>query len=222
MDIDKIEGFAALEHYGIRVARSKYVDSAEDAVAFAERRNAPDPRFVPIVLHQPASAPAERPEAALETVDGIRRAYEHLRRHSGNPILAQEYVAPGTDIAISGKTGDGGIRTIEVRSAAHAVQRMCPLGPDGAEALASNYEGYGHHGKRESARRMLEHLALKVSEFFEHSGVHEFRLDVRLHENAYTVFDASMTSLAPLHVKKRLDARAHDRKGDEYHSAGRQ
>lgn len=214
MNVDKMEAFAALEHYDIRVARSKYVDSAEDAVAFAERRNAPDPRLVPIVLR-----PSDTP---LETVEAIRQAYDVRRRASAEPILAQVAVPPGTDIYISGKSDNALGKTMTLHSASHAVQRSVPLGPEGAQVLATGYEGYGHHGLRESARRMLEHLLLHVSDFFEESGVDEFRLDVRLHENEYTVFDASMTAHKALHVKHRLDPRAHDRKGDEYHPAGRQ
>lgn len=50
---------------------------------------------------------------------------------------------------------------------------------------------------------MLEHLLLRVSAFFADSGVTGFRLDVRLHDNAYTVVDVAMTSAKALHVKSR-------------------
>ncbi|MHB8147781.1 MAG: hypothetical protein ACYDGM_11060 [Vulcanimicrobiaceae bacterium] len=218
MDIDMMEAFAALEHYDIRVARSKYVDSAEDAVAFAERRNAPDPRFVPIVLRG-GKEPSHTP---LDTVEAVREAYDAMRRHSAGRILAQVFSGPGTDIVIFGKADASLGKTIGVHSATHTVQQAVPLGEDGAKVLASDYEGYGHHGSRESARRMLEHLLVRISDLFTETEVREFRLDVRLHENEYTVFDASMTSLKALHIKPRLDKRAHDRKGDEYRPAGRQ
>jgi hypothetical protein len=225
MNVDKIEGFAALEHYGIRVARSRYVDSAEDAVAFAERRNAPDPRFVPIVLRcLHAGRQHIGKETPLETVEAVPKAYDRISRSSlpGDRILAQVLVAPGTDIIIVGGTDRASGRTIELRSATHSVKHTVPLGSDGARELASNYEGHGHHGSRESAVRMLEHLLLRVAEFLETSGVRNLRLDIRLHENSYTVLDASMTSARPLQIPQRLDPRAHDRKGDEYHPAGRQ
>jgi len=218
MNVDKMDAYAALKHYDIRIARSKYVDSAEDAVAFAERRNAPDPRFVPIVLRVGDGLE----QSALKSVDAVREAYDAIRRRSAEPILAQVVTDPGTDIVIFGKTDDSLGKTIGVHSATHSVQRAAPLGTDGAKALANEYEGYGHHGSRESARRMLEHLLVRVSDLFEETEVREFRLDVRLHENEYTVLDASMTSLKPLHIKHRLDKRAHDRKGDEYRPAGRQ
>ncbi len=218
MNVDTIEAFAALEHYGIHVARSKYVDSAEDALAFAERRNAPDPRFVPIVLRLGDSA-AQTP---LENPDAVRKAYETIRRHSAEPILAQVATGPGTDIVIFGKTDETLAKILGVHSATHSVHRSVPLGPESARELASEYEGYGHHGSRESARRMLEHLLLRISDLFADTEVRELRLDVRLHENEYAVLDASMTSLKALHIEPRLAKRAHDRKGDEYRPAGRQ
>jgi len=48
--IGHIEALGILGHYGIRVVRAKYVDSAEDAIAFAARRDARDRNSVPIVL----------------------------------------------------------------------------------------------------------------------------------------------------------------------------
>ncbi len=218
MNVDKMEAFAALDHYGIHVARSKYVDSAEDAVAFAERRNAPDPRFVPIVLRV-ADAAALTP---LESVEAVRQAYEAIRRQTAEPILAQVFTGPGTDIVVFGKTDESLGKTIGVHSATHSVQRTVPLGPESARELASEFEGYGHHGSRESARRMLEHLLVRISDLFADTEVRELRVDARLHENEYSVLDASMSSLKALHVKPRLDKRAHDRKGDEYRPAGRQ
>ncbi len=218
MNVDKMEALAALGHYGIRVARSKHVDSAEDAVAFAERRNAPDPRFVPIVLRV-AGAAAQAP---LESVEAVREAYAAIRRHTAEPILAQVFTGPGTDIVIFGKTDESLGKTIGVHSATHSVQRAVPLGPESARELASEYEGHGHHGSRESARRMLEHLLIRISDLFAGTEVSELRVDVRLHENEYAVLDASMTSPKALHIKPRLDKRAHDRKGDEYRPAGRE
>lgn len=217
MNVDKMEAFAALEHYGIHVARSKYVDSAEDAVAFAERRNAPDPRFVPIVLRV-----ADAAVHPLESIEAVREAYEAIRRRTAEPILAQVFTGPGTDIVIFGKTDESLGKTIGVHSATHSVQRAVPLGPESAGELASEYEGYGHHGSRESARRMLEHLLARISDLLADTDVRELRVDVRLHENEYGVLDASMSSLKALHIKPRLDKRAHDRKGDEYRPAGRQ
>lgn len=215
MIIDTIEGFKALKHYGIHVARSKFVDSAQDAVAFAERRTAKDPRFMPIVLRGAGSP--------LHTEDAVRKAYDRLVQAGahGN-ILAQTVTDPGTDITIAGRTEETEGKIIALRSATHGVERMIPLDSGGAEMLVLNFQGYHHHGSSERGRRMLEHLLIRVSTFFEHSGVTEFQLAVRLHENSYTVLDASMTSPKPLHLKARLDPRAHDRKGDDYRPAGRQ
>lgn len=233
MILDKMEAFKALDHYDIHVARSKYIDSAEDAVAFAERRNARDPRFMPIVLRAAAATTEGHAKLAaekrLDTVEAVRQAYEEMIRQLGTSdrrILGQTATEPGTDIMISGETNEALGKTIALHSATHAVQRMAPLDASGAEALVQNFEGYHHHGSREQVRRMLEHLLIKISKFFEETAVTQFQLDVRLHGNSYTVLDASMTG--QLHLKERLethardeqvDPRAHGRKGDEFHPA---
>lgn len=228
MNVDTIAAFEALEHYDVRVARTRYVDSAEAAIAFAQRRDARDPRSVPIVLRVSSTKPLDRETLAaehpLETEAAIRRAYERIAREAGTArVLAQAATPAGTDVVISGETDtDLGKKTIVLESATHGVRRMIPLGSEGAEVLANHFEGYGHHGSREQVRRMLAHLLEKVSAFFEETPVTAFQLAVRLHENEYTVRDAAMTSSTPLHLRRRLDSRAHDRKGDEFHPAGRQ
>lgn len=207
MIIDKMDTLKALDHYDIRVARTKVVDSAEDAIAFSERRNARDPRLMPIVL-RPVSAAAQghaksAAEKPLTTEEAIREAYDRMVREAGTTyqhILAQEATEHGTDITISGATDDALGKTIALHSATHAIQHMIPLDAGGAETLVRNFEGFHHHGSREKTRLMLEHLLVKVSKLFEETPVTAFQLDVRLHENSYTVIDASMTSPKALHL----------------------
>ena len=216
INMDAIESLKALKQYGIHTARTKFVDSPEDAIAFAERRNAPDPRLMSIVLYASASGIAS---SALSTEDAIRRAYEYLAQGAAPPkIIAQEVTESGTEIGITGRTDADAKKTLALAG----EERMMPLDTAGAEWLASNYQRHHHHGKSEKARRMLEHLLLCVSEFFEASGVSAFHLRVRLHENSYTVLGASMTAPRALHLKERLDRHAHDRKGADYHPAGRE
>lgn len=228
MIIDTIEALELLKDHDIRTARSKFVDSPEDAIAFAERRAAPDPRFMAIVLRRAAPAPnggvdAEPMPKALHSEDAIRRAYAELAAGlEPGTILAQEAVDPGTPIAISGRTDPGKGKTLTLYSARHGVERMVPLDEAGAAVLASNFQAHQHHGHDERVRRMVEHLLLRVSAFFERSAVTDLHLAVRLHENGYTVLDATMQSPTALHAKHRLDPRAHDRKGDDYHPAGRE
>lgn len=227
MILDKMEAFKALERFDIRVARTAYVDSAEAAVAFAERRDARDPREMPIVL-RPAAQPlmragfgAERP---LKTEEAIRLAYERVVASlgSGARVLAQEVTERGTDVMITGETKEVSEKTIALHGGDHVVQRMVPVDGAGAAALAGNFQAYHHRPSSEHAQRMLEHLLQKISTFFEQTPVTEFQLAVRLHENGYTVLDASMISPKPLHLVARLDPRAHDRKGDDFRPAGRQ
>jgi hypothetical protein len=165
----------------------------------------------------------ESPSAALETEHAIRRAFEYFARlGSTQKVLAQEVVGSGTDITITGRTDPNDGTLIALRGAKHRAERMMPLGDAGAEFLATNFQAHHHHGADDKARRMLEHLLLRVSAFFEHSGVSDFSLRVRLHENSYTVLDAVMNAPKALHLKERLDAHAHDRKAADYHPAGRE
>lgn len=207
--IDAGESLKALKQYGIRTARTKVVDSPEDAIAFAERRDAPDPRFMPIVLRASESRTGS---AALPTEDAIRRAYQHLSQAGSAPkIVAQEVTEAGTEFEIAGRSDPDEIRIIALRSSTQNTERMMPLDTAGAEWLASNFQGHHHHGNSEKARRMLEHLLLRVAEFFEESGISAFQMTVRLHENSYTVLNASITAPKSLHLKERLDRHAHDR-----------
>jgi hypothetical protein len=229
MDIAIIEAFKLLRHYGIRVARSKVVDSPEDAIAFAERRTAKDPRFMPIVLRritpgaQSGNAHLAVAASALQTEDAIRQAYINFAgAGTDGEILAQALTVPGTDITIAGRTEEDLGKVIAVSSATHSVEHMIPLGPAGAELLALNAQAFHHHGSRETAHRMLEHLLMRVSALFEETPVTAFRLAVRLHENSYTVLDASMTSPKTLHIKERLNRHAQDKRGEGYHPSGPQ
>jgi len=137
-------------------------------------------------------------------------------------ILAQTAAEPGIDVAISGRTDAVHGKTIALHSAEHSVQRMIPLDAAGAKALVENFEAYHHRGSREQTRRMLEHLLGLVSQFFAETPVTEFRLEVRVHENSYTVLDASMTASKALHLEAHLARHARDRKGDDFHPSGRQ
>jgi hypothetical protein len=213
MIIDTIEALSLLKERGIRVARSKFVDSPEDAIAFAERRTAKDPRLVPIVLR-----PDETP---LHDEGAIRQAYARRVQAGDEKVLAQTATAAGTPVVIAGRIEDGR-KVVAVPSGTHGIERMVPLDTAGAEVLALHIRDFHHHGADEKAHRMVEHLLLRVSAFFEQTPVTEFRLTVRLHENSYTVTDASMTSPKALHLKKRLGHHAHDdRKGEEYRSLRR-
>jgi hypothetical protein len=153
----------------------------------------------------------------IDTAD----AFEILR-HYGIHVATGNADQRGTSIVISGETDDVENRTITLRGGAHAIHRMVPLGDAGAEVLATHLHGEQHPGADEHARRMLEHLLLRCSTMFEESGIATFHLDVRLHDSSYWVANASMTAPTAVHLKKRLTAHAHDRKGTSYRPTGRQ
>jgi ATP-grasp domain len=227
MIIDKLDGLNLLDRYDIRVVRAKYVDSPEDAIAFAVRRTAQDERAIPIVLCavSPDGAVPEA-EGPLSGHDPIRAAFLALGpavEASGGRILARAWIEPGTDIRIEGRTDAALGKCLTLSSRVHSVERMVPIDTQGAQALAEHFQGYHHRGDSEKSRRMLEHLLMRVSQLFsDEPGVESFTLSpLRIHENSYTVLDAIVTLSGPIHSRKRLDAHAHDRKG-HYQPSGRQ
>lgn len=229
MVIDRIVVLESLAQHEVRVARSKYVDSAEDVLAFAARRNAKDPRILPIRLYGafPGVALNCTPafsEAPFTDAQAIQDAYRRLAPKvaaAGGRVLAQIAIERGSDLAIECHVDAALGKIIVLRSATHSVQRMVPLDTAGAAYLAANFQGHEHHGSREQNRRMLEHLLIRVSGFFEECGAERLELDpVRLHEHAYTVLDAIVASQHPMHVK-HVEAGGRDRKG-HYHPSGQQ
>jgi hypothetical protein len=230
MILDKVDGFDALAHYGIHVARSEYVDSPEGAIAFAARRTATDARMVPIVLwtvEAGVGAPGRRSavSGSLEGVQAIRQAYAALAANldlEQARVLAQEAVDAGTDIAIRGHV-DRGHKVVVLGTVQHGAEHPIPLDGAAAETLVLNFRPYHHHGASEKNRRMLEHLLLRVSEFFANDDVERFELDpVRVHENTYAVLDASITARRPLHIAERLSHHARDAKEYGFRPSGTQ
>lgn len=231
MTIDNIEALGLLEHAGIRVVRSKYVDSAGDAVAFASRREARDPRILPIILstvQSGASKPKQRPGAddALHSSATIQAAYERLASSVAAPaqsILAQEYIANGTDIALAYGTNDSGHEFLELRNGEHAAEQLLPIDEAAARTLVEHMLAHDHRGRSEKGRRMVEHLILRVCGLLDEFPIEALELDpVRLHENSYTVLSAVITAPSRLRVEKRLPKNARDRKAYGYRPSGRQ
>jgi hypothetical protein len=224
MDIDPITALEALREAGIHTARSEIVDSPEEAIAFARRRDALDARLLPIVLR--AATPLRRAELPkpLQSEGAIRAAFPRVRaqaRLPGAGVLAQSLAAHGTDIEVRGSTGSEG-RVIETGSGGSVVRAKVPLDAGTAKALAAAVRRYGHV-EREHVVRMLEHVLLRLSRFFaSQPDLGYFRVRFRLHDNAALAFDAELKAERPLVLAKRLESRAHDRKADEYRSSGRQ
>jgi hypothetical protein len=229
MTIDYLEALNLLEHAGIRVVRAKYVDSAQDAVAFATRREARDPRVLPIVLSSASrkeSIPRRRADAddALHSGTAIQAAYERLANATTAPrVLAQDSIASGTDIALAYGRNDKGQEFLELRSGEHAAEQLLPIDETGARALSEHMLAHDHRGRSEKSRRMVEHLILRVCSLLDEFPIEALELDpVRLHENSYTVLGASITAPSRLHVEKRLPNHARDRKAFGYRPTGRQ
>ena len=74
----------------------------------------------------------------------------------------------------------------------------------------------------EQSLRMLAHLFVKASKMYEESGMDDFVLWIRVHDNGYKVIDAAMTAERMPEIAHRLGKHAHDRWSYDYHPSGRQ
>jgi acyl-CoA synthetase (NDP forming) len=99
MTVDTLTVLDLLRERGVRVARSRYVTTAKQAVSFAARG--------PIALRLVSGSHGSRDAIAinnLTTAEMVRRAYDRLaaqaEKFAGGQILAQRMVDPGMDIAI--------------------------------------------------------------------------------------------------------------------------
>ncbi len=222
MTVDKVEGLRALERAGIHVARCSYVDSAENAIAFATRRTADDERFIAISLRAVSASQPEPEDGSLASETAVRRAFARLvAQIPATRILAQIEVERGTDVTVHGCTDERGRKFITLRGRTHGSEQPMPLDAERTRRLVESFMGFGHK-PRKATQTMLEHALLDVAAFFERSGIERFTIDpMRLHERSYSVLDATMSAPRPLHVKPRLEPDAHDRKG-HYTPSGRQ
>lgn len=115
--IDTIEMLAALERSGVRTARTAYVDSPESAVAFAERRDAKDPRFMPIRLRGDDEIRFGNP---LESEVAVRDEYARLERAGNGRMVAQVALQPGEELSLIAETGPTLEKTLRCRPSEQA------------------------------------------------------------------------------------------------------
>jgi hypothetical protein len=231
MLLDKIETLRAVERHGIRVVRAKYVDSAEEAIAFAARREMDDGQSLPIVLtiavHQASTLPSRiRATIPLRDPEMIRSAYQFFAAEAevfGDRVIAQDFIPPGTNLTIAGRKDDEGRKLLALRCGEHGLERLVPIESAAAESLAANVLAHDHRGPSVHWRRMLEHLVGRASRLFESPNIDSLVLEpIRLHENTYTVLDAEIGSTSRLRIRTRLARHAHDRRSESYHPAGLQ
>ena len=214
--IDLLDAFALLEEYKIIVARTGYVDSAENALVFANTR--------PIVLY-PLQADGHwydrargEPASNDKTVHDV---YRRLSEKFGARLLAQVDVESGTDVIVSGEERKGE-KIVRFVSGTHDVERVCPLSEDAAESMLAEFHASKGLGSGEKLMRTLAHMLVKVAAMYVESEIDDFVLHVRVHDNGYKVLDAKMMTERMPKITKRLGRHAHDRKSYDYHPAGRQ
>ena len=212
MIFETIDALELLREHGIRVVRSRYVDSAQDAVFFAEHR--------PISLrtvsngHAPTTATAE---TDLRKSHAIRHAYERIaplvEKSANGHVLAQRSIESGTDIAIECRNDPKLGPIVEIRSGSHHAHRLAPVDELQAEAMLNEFHAKHGIAPAEKATRMLAHLLLRVCAVFAEAAIERVTLDpIRLHDSTYDVISASVEARHPIALNRRLGKHAHDRR----------
>jgi hypothetical protein len=192
MIVDTLTVLDLLRERGVRVARSRYVATAKDAVAFGARG--------PIGLRLvPGWYGSDRPIAIndLTTSEMVRRAYDRLAaqaaKFSEGQILAQRMVDPGTDVTIRCRADAALGRTVEVRSGVHRVQGIAPIDARQAQALLTDALARAHIAFDPGAIHVLALLLVRVCAIFVSTASSRLTLDpVRLHDDTYDVIDATL------------------------------
>ncbi|MGD0472714.1 MAG: acetate--CoA ligase family protein [Candidatus Velthaea sp.] len=192
MIVDTLTVLDLLRERGIRVARSRYVTSAKQAVAFAARG--------PIALR--LVPPAYGADVSLALTDltsaqMVRRAYERIaaqaQKLAGGQILAQRMVECGTDIGIRCRADAALGRIVEVRSGAHRVVGAAPVDLHQAQAVLANVFDKAQVALEPAALRALALVMVRVCAIFVNTASARLTLDpVRLHRDSYAVIDAKL------------------------------
>jgi hypothetical protein len=192
MIVDTLTVLDLLRERGVRVARSRYVTSAKQAVGFAARG--------PIALRLVPGLYVSGSSIAindLTTAQMVRHAFERLasqaEKFAGGQILAQRMVDPGTDIAIRCRADAALGRIVEVRNGVHRVQGVAPLDARGAQAVLTEFFQRAHVALDPAAIGALTLLLVRVCAIFVNTASSRLTLDpVRLHNDKYDVIGATL------------------------------
>jgi hypothetical protein len=191
MIVDTLTVLDLLRERGVRVARSRYVTTAKQAVAFAARG--------PIALRLVPEFHGAGSSVSINdlTTSQMRHAYDRLaaraQKFAGGRILAQRMVDPGTDIAIRCRADAAQGRIVEVRNGVHRVVGVAPLDVRQAQAVLTEFFEQAHVAFDPAAVRTLALLMVRVCAIFVNTASSRLTLDpVRLHKDNYDVIDATL------------------------------
>ncbi|MDE1870724.1 MAG: acetate--CoA ligase family protein [Candidatus Micrarchaeota archaeon] len=196
MDYEKAR--ALLSRYGIKSAQAKYVNSAEDAIAFSGGE--------PIVLKAISQKALHKTKNKLVALDlcskaEITNGYNVLvGRASGfKPyrILAQKMVGNGIEMIIGGKMDEQfgkmllvGLGGIYVEVFKDFSLRLCPITKRDAQSMLEQLKSMPVLAPNPQKAGMLVELLMKVSRMFESSEIKELDLNpIILHDDTYDVVD---------------------------------
>ncbi|HEY5341535.1 MAG TPA: hypothetical protein VIK27_10950 [Candidatus Aquilonibacter sp.] len=132
--------------------------------------------------------------------------------------IAHGPIDDGTDVNFTAdREGDQAIVGLE---GGEQPRRVLPLGEDGAQALADGVRAHHHHPEPR-AKHMLEHLFLRLSEFFEAGDLVTMRVLIRLHENGYTIMEAAAQGPHALHLPREAPPKVRKGTTNGYRPVGR-
>lgn len=189
-----------LDKYGIRSIDSKYIESAEDAVKFSQKK--------PIVLKLISGKELHKSKAGLVKLElsdekAIRTAYEELvsKGKSLKPykIIAQKMAEEGGIESIIGGRDDPqfgkliliGLGGVYVEAFKDFALRVCPINEYDAEEMLEQLVSRNVITYKGESRKMLVKLLMNVSKLLvENPQIKELDLNpVILREKSYDVVD---------------------------------
>jgi hypothetical protein len=192
MIVDTLTVLDLLRERGVRVARSRYVTTAKQAVAFAARG--------PIALRLVPGSYGSGSSLTindLTTSQMVRHAYDRLaaqaEKFAGGQILAQRMVGPGIDIAIRCRADAVLGRIVEVRNGIHRAQGAAPLDACEAQAVLTEFFERAHLTYDPAAMRTLALLMVRVCAIFMNTASSRLTLDpIRVYADKYDVIGATL------------------------------
>ena len=197
--LDYVQAKKLLDRYGIRSIDSRYVNTAEDAIAFSSGKG--------IVLKLISGKAIHKSKEGLVKLDlrekgEISAAFNYLVRKGKKlrpyKILAQKMASGGVEVIMGGSTDKQfgkmllvGLGGVYVETFKDVQLRLCPINADDAKVMLMDLKANGVITYKGVATGMLASLLVKVSKLLVENGeISELDLNpVIVREDSYDVVD---------------------------------
>jgi succinyl-CoA synthetase beta subunit len=199
--LDYMEAQRLLVKYGIPVAESRYVKSAEEAAKFSGGKP-----IVMKVISQKAIHKSRGGLVALglSTDSSIEKAFRDLSKKGSaiKPyrIIVQKMVPGGIEIIIGGKTDPQfgklvllGLGGIYVETFRDFALRLCPISDFDAKSMVAQLRSRKIVAPDEKSEKKLAKLLINASRLFEETKISELDLNPLIfHNGTYEAVDIRM------------------------------